>query len=93
MEDKPSLKLIFFSLIPNESQITAYRLSFSDIIHQINSPEKTHPIPEDVFKYDKDRAEISMELYNSENKNLNTIKFPVHYGKNTKYFEKEGDGN
>ena len=93
MEDKPSLKLIFFSLIPNESQITAYRLSFSDIIHQINSPEKTHPIPEDVFKYDKDRAEISMDLYNSENKNLNTIKFPVHYGKNTKYFEKEGDGN
>ena len=93
MEDKPSLKLIFFSLIPNESQITAFRLSFSDIIHQINSPEKTHPIPEDVFKYDKDRAEMSMELYNSENKKLNTIKFPVHYGKNTKYFEKEGDGN
>ena len=35
MEDKPSLKLIFFSLFPNADKITAYKLSFCDDIEKI----------------------------------------------------------
>ena len=93
MEDKPSIKLIFFSLIPKENKITAYKLSFSDTFNEINVPERTHPIPEEVFKYGKDKTEIFIELFDNEKKKLNTIKFPVFYGKNTKYLENEGSGN
>ena len=91
MEDKPSLKLIFFSLFPKVDKITAYKLSFCDNIEKIKFSNKTHDIPEDIFKYGKDKTRISIELYNN-NKKLNIIDFPILYGKNTIYLENEGDG-
>ena len=93
MEDKPSLKLLFFSFIPKATKIISYRLSFDNNIYKIDSSERTHEIPEDVFKYGKDKTSIFIELFDDNNKKLSTINFPVLYGKNNKYLESEGNGN
>ena len=94
MGDKPSLKLIFFSLIPKAERISSYKLSFIDKIFVINSSnDEPHEIPEEVFKYGKDETKVSIELYDNNKKQLNNIEFPVLYGKNTKYLEIDGNGN
>ena len=83
MEDKLSLKLFFFSLIPKDDKISSYKLSFIDKIQVINSSEEIYYIPEEIFKNGKDKTIIFIELYDKNKKQLNKIEFPVLYGKNT----------
>jgi len=91
MEDKLSLKLLFFSLIPKADKISSYKLSFIDKIHVINSSEEIYYIPEEIFKYGKDKTILFIELYDKNKKQLNKIEFPLLYGKNTKYLEIDGN--
>ena len=93
MEDKPSLKLLFFSLIPKADKISSYKLSFFDKIHVINSSEEIYYILEEIFKYRKDKTIVFIELYDKNNKQLNKIEFLVLYEKNTKYLEIDGNGH
>ena len=92
MEVKPTINLIFFSVFPKKEKITSYKLSFTDNIHKIDSCPVTHEIPEIVFKYGKDKASISLDLFNSFNTKLNTIDYKVNYGENNIYLENEGNG-
>lgn len=92
MEDKPKIKLIFFQYIGTTNLIDYFKLSFDTIIHKIDSSEKLYDIPEDIFKFDKSKQTISIELYSSSKNLLNKINFNVHYGLNHVYIEKEGDG-
>ena len=54
-EDKPSLKLLFFSLILKADKISSYKISFIDKIQVINSSEEIYYIQEEIFKYRKEK--------------------------------------
>ena len=90
MEGKPKIKLIFYSLFKQKLEIDSYKLSFDNIIHKLDSLEATYEIPEDVFKYGKERTKIFIEFFNSDNKFLNKIGFPVDYCFNNIYLGKDG---
>ena len=92
MEGKPKIKLIFYSLFKQKLEIDSYKLSFDNNIHKLDSLEATYEIPEDVFKYGKERTKIFIEFFNSDNKFLNKIGFPVDYCFNNIYLGKDGFG-
>ena len=37
MEVKPTIKLLFFSLLKDEIQIVSYKLSFDNTLYKVNS--------------------------------------------------------
>ena len=92
MEVKPTIKLLFFSLLKDEIQIVSYKLSFDNTIYEIKSQDKLFNIPKEIFKYGKDKAKIFIELFNSSDKLLNKIEFPVNYSENNIYFQLDGTG-
>ena len=80
MEEVTKLKLIFLTFLSGGNKFHSYELSFeSNILHIINNSEENHDIPEDVFKYEKDKVLISIKLYDSTNTYLSTINCPVNY--------------
>jgi hypothetical protein len=51
----------------------SYKISFENTIHVVKSQDKDFNIPEELFKYGKDKAKIFNGLYNSFNQLLNNI--------------------
>ena len=92
MEVKPTIKLLFFSLLKDEIQIVSYKLSFDNTLYKVNSEDKLFNIPVELFKYGKDKAKIFIELFNSSTKLLNTIECPVNYCENNIYIQLDGTG-
>ena len=92
MEVKPTIKLLFFSLLKDVIQIVSYKLSFENTVHEVKSQDKDFIIPEELFKYGKDKAKIFIGLYNSSNQLLNNIEFPVYYGENNICIQLDGTG-
>ena len=68
----------------------SYKLSFENTLHEVKSLDKDFNIPEELFKYGKDKAKIFIGLYNSSNQLLNNIEFPVNYGENNIYIQLDG---
>ena len=91
-DEKPIINLIFLFLFNSEKKIEFYKLSYDINIYQINSSNKTHEIPEQVFKYGELKAKISIELYKSSKEIYNTINFPVDYCKNNIYIQIDSEG-
>jgi len=92
VDEKPIINLIFLYLFNSEKKIEFYKLSYDSNIYQINSSNKTHVIPEQVFKYGELKAKISIELYKSSKEIYNTINFPVDYCKNNIYIQIDSEG-
>ena len=82
------LKLFFFH--SGTPKIKKYKLSFRDIIEDINNDNlkiSTYfSIPDFVFKHGKDKTAIGITLYDDSN-NSNNYKFNVYYGKNSAYVQ------
>ena len=93
MEDKPTLNLFFFSTSKEIRKIMSYKLSFDNIIHKLDSDLANYEIPENIFKYGKEKTRIFIELYGTSNQLLSEIKFPVNYYENNVYLQIDGDGN
>ena len=89
MTEKPKLNLIFLTFLIGGNKINSYKLSFDpNNLHFINDSQKTHEIPEEVFKYGKDKAIIYIILYDSKGNHLTTIKYLIYYCQiNTIYIE------
>ena len=85
--EKPTINLIFLYFFSAGKKIEFYKLCYDSNIHQINSSNATHEIPEQVFKYGELKALISIELYNSSKEKIKTINFPVDYCKNNIYIQ------
>ena len=92
MEGKPSIKLIFFSLLNDPIKIVSYKLSFDNNIHKIDYTDTKYDIPEDLFKYNKEEAKIYIELFNDSNIKLSTIEFPIKHCENNIYIQIDGTG-
>ena len=93
MEDKPTLNLFFFSTSKEIRKIMSYKLSFDNIIHKLDSDVANYEIPENIFKYGKEKTRIFIELYGTSNQLLSKIQFPVNYYENNVYLQIDGDGN
>ena len=95
MEEVTKLKLLFLTFLSGGNKFHSYELSFDpNNLHIIQNSEQNHNIPEDVIKYEKDKALISIKLYDSTNKYLSTIQCPVNYhSMNTINVEKYYVGN
>ena len=95
MEEVTKLKLIFLTFLSGGNKIHSYKLSFDhNNLYIIHNSEENYDIPEEVFVYGKDKAIISIILYDSSNKYLTTIKFPIYYHSiNSIYIEEHYIGN
>ena len=74
MEEKPKIKLLFYATDEESEQIKYYKLSFENDKtepHIINNPEVEYEVPDEAFKFGKDKDIISMEL--SENPGLGFV--------------------
>ena len=91
MNVKANIKIIFFYLHKIDIKIFSYRLSFQNSNNNIESNYITYEIPEEVFKYGKDKTKIFVELYDSSNKMINKIEFYVYYHFNTVYIQIDGN--
>ena len=89
--EKPIINLIFIYLFNSEKKIEFYKLSYDSNIYQINSSNKTHEIPEQIFKFGKLKPKLSIDLYKSSKEIYNTINFPVYYCKNNIYIQIDSD--
>ena len=88
MSEKPKLNLIFLNFLVGGIKIHSYRLSFDPKLYFRLNPEKTHEIPEQVFKFGKDKAIIYIIFYDSNDNELITVKYPIYYCSiNTIYIE------
>ena len=88
MSEKPKLNLIFLTFLVGGNKIHSYRLSFDPKLYFRLNPEKTHEIPEEVFKFGKDKAIIYIIFYDSNDNELTTVKYPIYYCSiNTVYIE------
>ena len=79
-----SLDLIFFHFI--SKHIIKFKLSFQENFNYIKNDKLTFSIPENVFKYGKDKAVIRITLYDDSNKSQN-YEFNVYYWKNCAYVQ------
>ena len=95
MSEKPKLNLIFLTFLSGGNKIHSYKLSFApNNIYSINNSEETHEIPEEVFKFGKDKAIIYIILYDIKGICLTTIKYPIYYFSiNTIYIDENYIGN
>ena len=75
MSEKPKLNLIFLNFLVGGIKINSYRLSFDPKLYFRLNPEKTHEIPEQVFKFGKDKSIIYIC-------SINTIYIEENYIKN-----------
>ena len=89
MSEKPKLNLIFLNFLIGGNKINSYKLSFApNNLYFILNSENTHEIPEEVFKFGKDKAIIYIILYDSKGNQLTTIKYLIYYCQiNTIYIE------
>ena len=94
MEDKPRITLFFYTFLPQNPNIVSYKLSFEDNIRKIDSLEEIIDVPEDVFKYGKDKSKISIDFFSSSNEIMKTTEFPIYYySENNIYLGLGEDGN
>ena len=95
MSEKTKLNLIFLTFLSGGNKIHSYRLSFApNNLYFMHNSEKTHEIPEEVFKFGKDKAIIHIILYDLKGGCLSTIKYPIYYYTiNTIYIEENYIGN
>jgi hypothetical protein len=89
MEEKTKLNLKFLTFLSGGNKIHSYKLSFdTGSLHIILGPEETYEIPEEVFQFCNDKAIIFIDLYDSMNTCLTTIKYQIYYQyTNTIYIE------
>ena len=78
---EPKLNLIFFNLF---SQKCVKKFKFLDIIRDIEIGNIQLPLPEKVWKHGKDKAVVSLNIYDNNGKTYD-YKFNVYYGKNNAY--------
>ena len=78
------LDLIFFYF--TSKKIKRFKLSFQEDIFNIINDKMSFQIPENVFKHGKDKAVISIILYDFSNK-YQSFKFNLYYGKNVAYIQ------
>ena len=78
------LDLLFFQFISRN--VKKFRLSFRNLIENIEKDKMTFSIPDTVFKHGKDKATIHLSLYDEKNRTEN-YKFHVYYGKNSAYIQ------
>ena len=81
---KLSLDLIFFNFFIKK--VKKFKLSFSNIVETIEQDKIKISIPEKVFIHGKDKATISITLYDDSN-NFGECKFNVYYGNNYAYIQ------
>ena len=95
MSENLKLRLIFLTFLSGVNKIHSYKLSFaSNNLYFIQNSEVTHEIPEEVFKFRKDKAIIYIELYDLKGECLTSIKYPIYYyAINTIYIEENYIGN
>lgn len=94
MEDKPRITLFFYTFLPQNPNIVSYKLSFEDNIRKIDSLEEIIDVPEDVFKYGKDKSKIAIDFFSSSNEIMKTTEFPIYYySENNIYLGLGEDGN
>ena len=79
----PSLNLIFFKLY--QMKVEKYKLSFQENIEDIKIGGLHIFLPEKIFEHGKDKATISITLYDKTN--LNTFLFNIYYGNNIAYVQ------
>ena len=74
------MRLIFLTFLSGGNKIHSYKLSFdSNNLYFIQNSQVTHEIPEEVFKFGKDKTIIYIELYDLKGECLITIKYPIYY--------------
>ena len=78
------LDLLFFQFISRN--VKKFRLSFRNLIENIEKDKMAFSIPDTVFKHGKDKATIHLSLYDEKNRTEN-YKFHVYYGKKIKHCE------
>ena len=78
------LDLLFFQFISRN--VKKFRLSFRNLIENIEKDKMAFSIPDTVFKHGKDKATIHLSLYDEKNRTEN-YKFHVYYGKNSAYVQ------
>ena len=96
MEEKAKIKLIFYNIFTNEKLIYSYKFSFEK--EQIkphiikNLVEAVHVIPDEVFKFGKDKAIIYLKLFDNLGNVVQNIRYQIYYGYNNIYLGKENLG-
>ena len=81
----PRLDLFFFHFF-DKYDIIKFKLSFRENKENIEKDKMTFPIPDVVFKHGKDKATVTISLYDKDG-NPEDYKFHVYYGKNTAYIQ------
>ena len=80
-----TIKLNFFGNTNNT--IIGYQLSFQNGIQFFKNESVTFNIPDNVFKYGKDKTLINIQLFGTNLKEKKVHKFFVHYGDNKAYVQ------
>ena len=80
-----TIKLNFFGNTNNT--IIGYQLSFQNGIQFLKNESVTFNIPDNVFKYGKDKTLINIQLFGANLKEKKVHKFFVYYGDNKAYVQ------
>ena len=78
------LDLLFFQFISRN--VNKFKLSFRNLIENIEKDKMTFSIQDKVFNHGKDKTTINLSIYDEKNRTKN-YKFHVYYGKNSAYVQ------
>ena len=95
MEEKPKIKLLFYAIDEESEQIKYYKLSFENEEtepHIINNTEAEYEVPDWVFKFGKDKANIFIKLFDKFGDVAHILKYQIYYNFNNIYLGKENEG-
>ena len=79
-----SIKFHFFY---NKKNIDRYKLTFQKEIHPIDKNIINIDIPDTIFKYGKDKKNMSITLYTTQTNIKKEFNFHVYYGNNSAYVQ------
>ena len=94
MEQKPKIKLLFYVTNEESEQIKYYKLSFEKDKtepHIINNTEAEYEVPDEAFKFCKDKANIFIQLFDKNGNLTHTLKYQIYYNFNNIYLGKENE--
>ena len=96
MEEKPKIKLLFYASDEESQQIKYYKLSFENEEtepHIINNTdtEAEYEVPDEAFKFGKDKANIFIKLFVKYGNVAHTLKYQIYYNFNNIYLGKENE--
>ena len=81
-----SIELIFFYVT---KRIDRFQLSFQTEPKEINKAREKIILPDSIFKYGKDKSQMSIKLFKTNSDENNEYNFYVYYGENKAYIELE----